>query len=77
MAARYFFSGDHLTKVVPQGTPFLGPVQYDRTFLGHVQYDKSFHGKHSKLLNMGKHSIFFQHCKVNGTISWVYNYCWH
>ena len=28
--------------------------------------------EHSKLLNMGKHSIF-QQCKVNGTISWVYN----
>ena len=53
-----FFNGDHITKVVPQGTPFLGPVQYDRTFLGYVQYDRSFHGKHSKLLNMEKHSIF-------------------
>ena len=58
MAARYFFEGDDLAKVVPLGTPFLGPVQYDRTFLGPVQYDRSFHGKHSKLLNMEKHSFF-------------------
>ena len=53
-----FFNGDHLAKVVPPGTPFLRPVQYDRTFLGPVQYDRRFHGKHSKLLNMDKHSIF-------------------
>ena len=33
MAARYFFNGDHLLKVVPPGTCFLGPVQYNRTFL--------------------------------------------
>ena len=72
MAARYFLNGDDLAKVVPPGTPFLGPVQYDRTFLGPVQYDRSFHGKHSKLLNMEKHS-FFQQYNVNGTISWVYN----
>ena len=58
MAARYFFNGDQLAKVVPPGTCFLGPVQYDRTFLGPVQYDRSFHGKHSKLLNMRKQSMF-------------------
>ena len=54
----YFFNGDQLANVVPAGTCFLGPVQYDRTFLGHVQYDRSFHGIHSKLLNMEKHSMF-------------------
>ena len=43
-----FFNGDQLAKVVQPGTCFLGPVQYDR----------SFHGKHSKLLNMGKHAMF-------------------
>ena len=53
-----FFNCDQLAKVVPPGTCFLGPVQYDRTFLGPVQYDRSFHGKHSKTLNMEKHSIF-------------------
>ena len=58
MAARYFFNDYHPVKVVPPGTPFLGPVQYDRTFLGPVQYDRSFRGKHSKLLNIEKHSIF-------------------
>ena len=57
MAARYFFIGDQLPKVVQQGTCFLGPVQYDRTFLGPVQYVGSFHGKHSKLLNMGNYYI--------------------
>ena len=62
-----FFNGDHRAKEVPPGTPFLGPVQYDRTFLGPVQYDRSFHGKHPKLLNIEKHLIF-QQCKVNGTI---------
>ena len=72
MAARYFFNGDQLAKVVQPETCFLGPVKYDRTFLGPVQYDRSFHGKHSKLLNMGKMQ-YFQQCKVNGTISWVYN----
>ena len=45
MAARYFFNCDQLAKVVPSGTCFLGPVQYDRTFLGPVQYDRRFHGK--------------------------------
>ena len=49
-AARYFFNGDQLAKVVPPGTCFLGPVQYDTMFLGPVQYDISFHGKYSKLL---------------------------
>ena len=58
MAARYFFNGDQLAKVVPPETCVLGRVQYDRTFLRPVQYDRSFHGKHSKLLNMGKHSMF-------------------
>ena len=59
MAARYFFfNDDQFAKVVPPGTCFLGPVQYDRTFLGPVQYDRRFHGKHSKLLNMEKHSVF-------------------
>ena len=58
MAARYFFNGDQLAKVVQLGTCFLGPVKYGRTFLGPVQYDRSFHGKHSKLLNMGKHAMF-------------------
>ena len=54
-----FFNGDQPAKVVSPGTCFLGPVQYDkRSFLGPVQYDRSFHGKHSKLLNMGKHSMF-------------------
>ena len=48
MAARYFFNCDQLVKVVLLGTCFLGPVQYDR----------SFHGKHSKVLNMEKHSMF-------------------
>ena len=52
-----FFSMATNLQVVPPGTCFLGPVQYDRTFLGHVQYDRSFHGKHSKLLNMGNHSM--------------------
>ena len=32
MAARYFFNGNQLAKVVLPGTCFLGPVQYDRTF---------------------------------------------
>ena len=32
MAARYFFNGHQLEQVVPPGTCFLGPVQYDRTF---------------------------------------------
>ena len=32
MAAKYFFNGDQLAKVVSPGTFFLGPVQYDRTF---------------------------------------------
>ena len=32
MAARYFFNGHQLAKVVSLGTCFLGPVQYDRTF---------------------------------------------
>ena len=58
MANGYFFNGDQLAKVVSPGTCFLGPVQYERTLLGPVQYDISFHGKHSKLLNMGKHSMF-------------------
>ena len=49
---------DQLAKVVPPGTCFLRHVQYDRTFLGHVQFDRSFRGKHSKLLNIGKHSMF-------------------
>ena len=57
MAARYFFNGDQLAKVVPLGTCFLGTVQYDKVPWT-VQYDRSFHGKHSKLLNMGKHSMF-------------------
>ena len=30
----FFFNGDQLAKVVPPGTCFFGPVQYDRTFLG-------------------------------------------
>ena len=34
MAARYFFNGDQLAKVVPPGTCFLGSVQYDRSFHG-------------------------------------------
>ena len=58
MAVRYFLNGDQLAKVVPLGTCFLGPVQYDRKYLGPVQYDRSFHGKHPKLLNMEKHSMF-------------------
>ena len=58
MAARYFLNGDQLAKVVPPGTCFLGPMQYDRTFLGPVQYDISFYRKRSKLLNMEKHSMF-------------------
>ena len=33
MAARFFLLGDHLTKVVPSGTPLLRPGQYYRTFL--------------------------------------------
>ena len=58
MAARYFFSADQLAKEVPPGTCFLGPVQYGRTFLGRMQCNRSFHGKHSKLMNMGKHPMF-------------------
>ena len=42
MAARFFFLGDHLAKVVLLGTPLLRPVQYDRTFLRPVQYDSPF-----------------------------------
>ena len=42
MAARNFFHGDHLAKVVLLGTPLLRPVQYDRTFLRPVQYDRTF-----------------------------------
>ena len=63
MAARNFFNSDQLAKVVPLGTCFLGPVQYDRTFLGPVQYDKI----------IWKNIQCFQQCKVSGTISWVYN----
>ena len=63
MAARYFFNGDKLAKVVPPGTCFHGPVQYDRTFLGPVQYDRSFHGKHSKLLNTEKTFNVFSYAK--------------
>ena len=33
MAARFFYHGDHLAKVVLSGTPLLRPVQYDRTSL--------------------------------------------
>ena len=33
-------------------------VAMENTFLGPVQYDRSCHGKHSKLLNMEKHSMF-------------------
>ena len=54
----FFFNGDQVAKAVPPGTCVLGPVQYDRTFLGPVQYDRGFHGKHSKLINIGKHSMF-------------------
>ena len=43
MAARFFLHGDHLTKVVLSGTPFLRPVQYDRMFLDSVQYGNLLH----------------------------------
>ena len=42
MAAGFFLHGDHQAKVVLSGTPFLRPVQYDRTFLRPVQYDRTF-----------------------------------
>ena len=43
MAARFFLHCDHLAKVVLLGTPFLRPVQYDRTFLESVQYGNLLH----------------------------------
>ena len=39
MAAGFFLRDDHLARVVLLGTPFLGPVQYDRTYLDNVKYE--------------------------------------
>ena len=43
MAAGVLLLDDHLAKVVLSGTPFLRPLQYDRTFLDSVQYENLLH----------------------------------
>ena len=39
MAAIFFLHDDHLAKVVLSETPFLRPMQYDRTFLDNIKYE--------------------------------------
>ena len=69
LAARFFLQVGHLAKVVLLWTCLLNSVQYERTFLNSVQYQRTFLNsvQYGNLLN-----VFFQ-CKLNGTISWVYN----
>ena len=59
MAARFFLHGATPTKVVLSGTPFLRPVQYDRTFLDSVQYDRTYLDsvQYGNLLNVFTNAI--------------------